>query len=358
MNDRIRHRQRTAGEKFLLRRRVARTLWLEMHRVNLAPAPVEREERVLILRGELRPVAERHAGRRTGTDVQRGGKVVGIKLRTFARAVAPAKFRAAGDVVDAGGPVPRRVEVILHVRVVGEELAIAIERSIEDVSESGRVELPRFAIGREAIDHAAGRETIAVMAASVRHALEHMILAPVHHHAGGIHFGQVGIVARDQEHRFAIGRGQDRVDAVIATGLDRSEQLHLVERVAALRRRDAIHAARDLLLVIIHADIERAEGPEHSVHGANLRRELLHLRWVERLAGRGRREAIQPAVLIAGDDAALRVSAKIHPRSLLAAGHGVEQFDLEIFRGLDAAGRRGLVLADGAIDGRAFCSRH
>ena len=357
MNDRIRHRQRAAGEEFLLRRRVARTLRLEMHRVNLAPAPVEREERVLILRRELRAVAEGHAGRRTGTDVQRGGKVVRIKLRPFARTIAPAPFAAAGDVVDAGRPVPRRVEIVLHVRVVGEELAVSVERTIEDVAEAGGVEFPVFPVRREAVDHAAGCETIPIVTAPVRHAFEHMVFAPIHHHAGRIHFGQVGVVAGNQEHGLAVGRRKNGVNPVVATGFDRAEQFHLVERVVIFRRCDAIHAAGNFLLVIVYTDVESAEGPEHSVHGANLRWHLFHLRRVERLAGRRRREAIQPAVLITGDDAALRVGAKIHPRSLLAAGHGVEQLDLEIFRGLDAAGRRGLVLADGAVDGRAFRRR-
>ena len=50
---------------------------------------------------------------------------------------------------------------------------------------------------------------------------------------------------------------------------------------------------------------------------------------IERLAGRRRGEAIQPAVLIADDDAAFVVGAEIDPRALLDAGHRVEQLDLE-----------------------------
>ena len=61
VNDRIGKRQRRAGDELLLRRRVGGALGLQMNRIQFAPAPIEREHRILVPGGEFRAIAEGHA---------------------------------------------------------------------------------------------------------------------------------------------------------------------------------------------------------------------------------------------------------------------------------------------------------
>ena len=88
------------------------------------------KKRLLILRRELRPVAEADAGRRAGADVDDRRQAVGVVGRPLAGAVAPAELAAAGRQADARRPVPRRVDVPLHVGVVGEQVAVAVEGGV------------------------------------------------------------------------------------------------------------------------------------------------------------------------------------------------------------------------------------
>ena len=322
-----------------------------MNRVKFTPAPIEGEERALVFRRELGAVAEGDAGRRTGADVHNGAAVVGIELGPLARAVAPAELRTADHVVDARGPIPRGVEVILHVGVVGEELAFAIHGTVEDIAETGGVGLERFSIRRETIDDAAGREHVAHEAAAVGHAGQQVILAPVaRDRRSRSELRGLGAVAGNKIQCLAIGRRHDRVDAVVAARLDGAEELDLVEAVVAIAVGDAVDAALDLALVVVDTDVERAERERHAVDRADHGGHLLDGGALQRLAGRGRREAVEPAVLIARVDAATVIGAEIDPRALLDARHGVNQLDGEAGRDLQAADRRGLVFADCRTD--------
>ena len=322
-----------------------------MHRVEFAPAPIEHEERALILGGKLRAVAKHCARGRPRADVERGWQVVGVKLGPLAGSIAPAKLRAAHDMVDARGAIPRRIEVILHVRVVGEKLAVAIDRRVEDIAEAGGEGLELFPIRRHAIDDAAGPHDIAHEAATVRHPRQQMILAPDRRHLRTAReLSRLRPIAADEIQRFAIRRGQHRVDAMIALRLDRAQRLYLVEPIVAVAIGDPVKPARYLRLVVIHADVERTEGEQHPIHRADVGGHLLNLRRIERLPGGRRGKAVEPAVLVAGIDATLVIVAEIHPRALLAAGHGVEQLHLEVLRRLDARDRRGGVFADGLAD--------
>ena len=77
---------------------------------------------------------------------------------------------------------------------------------------------------------------------------------------------------------------------------------------------------------------------------------LLDRRRVERLPGGGGVNRIEPAVLVAGVDAALVVDAQVDPRSLRRAGHRIEQLDLEVLHRLDPRDGRCGVRADGRAD--------
>ena len=318
-----------------------------MHGVKFSPTPIEAEERLLIFRGELRAVAEGHAGGRAGADVEHGAEVVGVPFGAFARTVAPAVFGAAGREAHTGGAIPRRVEIVFHVGVVGEQFAVVIDRRVENVAVTGGMRREIFSVERHAINDAAGSEHFAHETTAIRHPREDVILAPHERDFRGAERGGLGAVAGDEEERLAIGRGHDRVNAVIAARVHLAEEFHLVERVVVLRGGDAVEAAGDFVFVIVHRDVEAVVHPQQSVRGADGGGDFLNRRGIKRLAGRGRREAEEAAVLIARDDAALGVGAEIDPRALFGAGHGVEQLDLEILQRLDARDGRGLVFIDG-----------
>ena len=318
-NDRIADGQRAAGDEFFLRGGVGAAAGRQMDGVDFAPAPVEHIKGFLVFRGELRAITKGGAGGRSGADVQRSRQVVIVELGILARAVAPAVFAAADDVIDACGAIPRRVEVILHVGVVGEEFAIAIHAAVEDVAKAAGEDFHVLALGIEAVNDAARSHDVAVVTATVGHASEEMIIAPKLRHgrcsgcSGDRAFFEHGVVTGDEVEAFAIRCLQNGVDAVIAAGVEFTQHLDLVGNVVAVAVGDAVEAAGDLFLVIVHADIKRSEGEEHAVHAPDVGGQLLHVRGLQRQACGRRGEAIEAAVLIAGVDAALFVGAKVHP---------------------------------------------
>ena len=72
VDERIGHGQGSAGHELFLRGGVAGALRGEVDGVDLAPAPIEGIEGLLVLGRELGAVAEGHARRRTGADVEGG----------------------------------------------------------------------------------------------------------------------------------------------------------------------------------------------------------------------------------------------------------------------------------------------
>ena len=72
--------------------------------------------------------------------------------------------------IDAGGAIPWRIEVIFHVGIVGEELSILIEATSIDIAESRSKNLIVFTVSRYTINHTPWSQDAAVMAASVWHA--------------------------------------------------------------------------------------------------------------------------------------------------------------------------------------------
>src|SRR5262249_2019815 len=138
--------QGRAGEELLGLAGVGRAGRLEVQGVELAVAPVAQVEGLLVLRREPRAVAEAHPRRRARADVHDGRQALGVVDRPDPRAGAPAELAAGGDVADAGGAIPGRVHVPLHVGVEGEQLAGAIERRVELVAVADRGQLPGLAL--------------------------------------------------------------------------------------------------------------------------------------------------------------------------------------------------------------------
>ncbi len=133
----------------------------EVHGVHRAEGPVAAEECLLILRGELRAVAELHADRRTGADVFHWRKAIDVVRRPFAGAAAPAELAAADGVTNARRSIPRRAHVPFHVGVVGEQLALGVEGHVISVAVAAADHLPRLAFGIGLGDPAARRQDAA-----------------------------------------------------------------------------------------------------------------------------------------------------------------------------------------------------
>ncbi len=118
--------------------------------------------------------------------------------------------------------------------------------------------------------------------------------------------------------------------AVVAARVELAQHLHFVRHVVAVAVGDAIHAAGDFFLIIIHADIQRIEGKEHAVHAADVRRHFFDVALAQRLACGGRFEAVEHPILVAHIDAARVIRREVHPRALLAARHAVNELHLEV----------------------------
>ena len=340
--------QRGAANEFFLGADVAGALCLEADGVDLTPAPIEDVERFLILGRELGAVTEGDAGGRAWSDVQGGGEAVRVEFRVLARAVAPAVLAAADDVVHAGGAIPGGVEVVLHVGVVREQVAVMIDRATVDITEATRKGLEGLSVLADTVDDTAWGEHVTVMAASVRHAGQEMVVAPERRDgrgSGGL--GLDGVVTGDEVEALLVLGDDDLVDAVVAAGFDRAQELDLVNLVIRVAVAESVEAARNLLLVIVDAGVEGAERPDHTVDRADIDRHLLDVGGLERLASGGRGESVEIAILVAGVDAAFVVGAKRDPGALGVARDGVEELNLEAGRGFDAVNRRGLILTDG-----------
>ena len=134
MYNRIGNRQGTSGYESFLGTLVGRSVVLHVHGVNFPPTPIEEVDCLLILVGKLCSVPKGHTGGRSRAYVDHGRQGVRIKFWSLAGSVPPAIHRTACDVTDPGGPVPWGVDIVFHVSVVGEELAIQIESTVENVT--------------------------------------------------------------------------------------------------------------------------------------------------------------------------------------------------------------------------------
>ena len=195
---------RLAGDELLLHGFETGAVRLVVDRPHGAERPVEGEEGVLIFRWEFRARAEDRSGGRAGADVDGGGQRIGIISRPAAGSGAPAVVAAADDVIDAGGHVPRRSHVPLHVGVVGEELAVRIEGRVILVAEAAGEELDVFPVGIGFADVSAGGEDALGVAVRIPHARREMVLAGGDHAVVGEIFRHVGVVAADEEDGFSV----------------------------------------------------------------------------------------------------------------------------------------------------------
>ena len=120
--------------------------------------------------------------------------------------------------IHPGGPVPRGVEIVFHVRVIGEEFTIGIEVGIEDIAVARRVDFPLGSVWGDFINDSPGSQTVAIVSATIRHTGKEVVFAPIVGNAVDVRGDRFRIVAAYEENGFAVGSEFDGVDSVIAPG--------------------------------------------------------------------------------------------------------------------------------------------
>ena len=117
-NRHVGQRQWGARNKFFLRGLVGRAIRIKVDCIHRAECPIADVESLLVFGGKLCPVAKRCSHRRARTNVDQRRQAVGKCCGPLPRTAAPAEFTAAGGMIHARGPIPRRSEIPFHVGVV------------------------------------------------------------------------------------------------------------------------------------------------------------------------------------------------------------------------------------------------
>ena len=325
VDDHIGEGQGLAGDELFLHHLQTSAIWHGVDGIHGAVGPVVAIERTLILRGEFGTCAEYATGGRAWADVHTGGQAVFIICRPLATAAAPAEVRTAHAMVHACGAIPRRADVPFHVRIVGDHFAVRVESEVELIAEAHAEDLDRLRVPIGFANVAAGREDAPRVAIRIPHAWEDVIFTPKAHHLARLLdiVWELGVIAAVEVDAAAIGRDLHGVRAMFATALHGAQILRRVERAIAL----VLHPPETWLavgrgLLVVH-HVERVVRIEQTVRAADGAGDLLDLRLVTRTDGRNG-HAIEAAVLVAAENATLRIRGHAHPGTLVRLWHVVD----------------------------------
>ena len=324
------HVQGHSGHEFLLVCQIAGSPRLEMDGVDGPVGPVEGEDRIAVLPGKGRAPSRDHSGGRSGTDIESRWQHIGIPGGELAGAGPPAELAAAGAVVDPGGPVPGRPAVPLHVRIVGEHLAVAVEGDVVLVAEADGVEVPALPLGIGTGDPASRRPDVAGMAPGIGHAGQKLVLPVDQRDGGGLGIGRAGVISPQDQQGLPVGREHHRMGTVLSRSLELPQSLHPIEPVVAIRIGQTVEARAvpaDAPSVDHH--IETVMGPEQSVGRGDFRRNPLHRLGTSSPEGQPE-DPLLP--LIGAVEAPPVIDGHGHPGSLARSQHLVDALDGESLR--------------------------
>ena len=167
------------GDEILKRAAIARAVRFEVDGHEPAIGPVQDVKGLLVFRGKLRALAVADSGRAADADVHDGSQAVGVVIRPFAGAVAPAEFRTGDGVVHAGGAIPGDAPVVFHVRIEREQFAIHVESEVELVAKTGAEEIELGGVFVHAQDVAAGCHDAGRVAVPIRLAWQDVIFVVI-----------------------------------------------------------------------------------------------------------------------------------------------------------------------------------
>ena len=225
--------------------------------------------------------------------------------------------------VDTGWAIPRRTKIPFHVGIVGKKLSVLIKGGIKWVPESvgDHFDFLSILIGLE--NESTGSHFATGVAITVPHAGKEVIFGPHASRPRTIkRSGFVGVVTKNEVERFAIRAWNDAVEAVFATPFELSQELLFVELPVVVGIAESIQAPGSLLFVL-----EKVEGT------VNITKSMRPLNFGAEFFDFGfhliDRNPIKTAVLVPGDQSALRIHCHRDPGSLLAFWNGVEQVGLK-----------------------------
>ena len=335
---------RAARQERLEGRRVTRPLRLQVNGIDLPRRPIAREQRPLIPGRKTSAGSKNQAGRRPEPDIDHAADTVRVVFRPLSvghptsGVIAPAIFPSRNHMVDASGPVPGLADACLAVCIVGEQLALGVERHVVGVPETTGNQLPertRFV----RTGHPAGRH-------ESRLGGNQQIVGPIAERRSGRQpVRNLGAVARNNidETVGAEHRGVGTVltmPVLVVHGLQALQQLDLVEPIIAVRIQHPVEAAAlsHLLLggpVQVDRHVETVVGVEKPLGMADGKIQLLDL--CDGISV-SQCHPVKTPELIRGDQTPRGIRRQGDPGALFLQRHRIDQIHLESLRRLKLPG--------------------
>ena len=135
------------------------------------------------------------------------------------------------------------------------------------------------------------------MAAGVDHPRQQLVFLPVARHDRFFHLRQIGMVARGEIERLAVGRQHDAVRSVFAAARHLPQQFYFVELVVTVGVAQPVQSRLELLSTVDHR-VEAVERVTQSVCQAHVDVELFDLGGLLLIANRRHGDAVERAILI------------------------------------------------------------
>ena len=210
---------------------------------------------------------------------------------------------------DASGAIPGGVEIILHVCIVGKELAIYVKATVENVPVSGGHNLPILTIRRHFVNDAGRSQAITIMPPSIGHPWKQVIFPPIHGYTRTVRFNWSGIVPCDQVNRFLVGAEYKGMYTMITACLHAPQFLNLIQLVVSVRVREPVDSALHLFFIIIDGHIQAIKCPKETIRGSDIDRDFFDITFFECFSLSWDLKTIESTKLITGNDTVFVVQA-------------------------------------------------
>ena len=242
--------------------------------------------------------------------------------------------------VDPRGTIPGSPNVPFHIGVVGENVAVDVERKIVLVPVAVAEHLKVLTVRIDLCDVTARRENSLGVSIGIPEAREQVIFRPRFLAAHMVDdFRRFGVIARVEVDRLSIRRKLQAVRAMLAAPDERYDELVLVKLAVPRGVGETMDA---LLIPFVHHGVQAAKRIQEPVRPLDVHIQRLHFRGCFRIRRiqRSGGHPVKSAVLVSANQASLRIHRHGNPRTLLELRHPVEQFDFEVFRNGDVGRRR------------------
>src|SRR5690606_6462091 len=124
------------------------------------------------------------------------GKVIWVCGGPFSIPRTPSKFTSTGYKADTGGPVPWHAQIPLHIGIVGKHVAKFIKGQIKRISITCTHQFPVLSFGIYMGDPSSRGLSAIGMATGIFDQWKKIVALPDLGQSVGVHFRQIGMVAR------------------------------------------------------------------------------------------------------------------------------------------------------------------